>query len=237
MKLITLQDTYLKQGTRQSSDYPAGEKLFLKSGTVLPVVAVTQVGNHYKFTLGKDSDGNQLSFLGFNTWYGYIPHIQAELGLIRPDIATSNTRVNPAGVELIKYYEGLRLSAYQCSAGVWTIGYGTTSGVYEGQRISAEEAERLLKKDLNKFSLDVEDLVTVPLNSNQFSALVSFVYNLGEGALRTSTLLRKLNSGDYAGAADEFPRWNKAVVNGQMTVLEGLTRRRAAERKLFLKPA
>ena len=131
---------------------------------------------------------------------------------------------------MLKSFEGLRLRAYQDSVGVWTIGYGTTSGVRPGQVITEAQAEAFLKRDLDRFEAAVEDLVTVPLNDDQFSALVSFVYNVGEGALASSTLLRLLNRRDYQGAAEQFLRWNKA--GG--AELAGLTRRRRAERALFL---
>lgn len=139
------------------------------------------------------------------------------------------------GIALIKQFEGCKLTAYQDSVGVWTIGYGWTKPVdgkpiRAGMTINQETAERLLKTGLVSYESDVSRLVKVGLNQGQFDALVSFTYNLGARSLSTSTLLRKLNAGDYAGAADEFLRWNKA--GGK--VLNGLTRRREAERALFL---
>ncbi|EOK5841644.1 lysozyme [Escherichia coli] len=139
------------------------------------------------------------------------------------------------GIALIKKFEGCKLTAYQDSVGVWTIGYGWTQPVdgkpiRAGMTIKQEAAERLLKTGLVSYESDVSRLVKVGLTQGQFDALVSFTYNLGARSLSTSTLLRKLNSGDYAGAADEFLRWNKA--GGK--VLNGLTRRREAERALFL---
>lgn len=139
------------------------------------------------------------------------------------------------GITLIKQFEGCKLTAYQDSVGVWTIGYGWTQPVdgkpvRAGMTIKQETAERLLKTGLVSYESDVSRLVKVGLTQGQFDALVSFTYNLGARSLSTSTLLRKLNAGDYAGAADEFLRWNKA--GGK--VLNGLTRRREAERALFL---
>ncbi|UJA61010.1 lysozyme [Enterobacter hormaechei] len=139
------------------------------------------------------------------------------------------------GIALIKQFEGCKLTAYQDSVGVWTIGYGWTQPVdgkpiRAGMTIKQETAERLLKTGLLSYESDVSRLVKVGLTQGQFDALVSFTYNLGARSLSTSTLLRKLNAGDYAGAADEFLRWNKA--GGK--VLNGLTRRREAERALFL---
>ena len=139
------------------------------------------------------------------------------------------------GIALIKQFEGCKLTAYQGSVGVWTIGYGWTKPVdgkpiRAGMTIKQETAERLLKTGLVSYENDVSRLVKVDLTQGQFDALVSFTYNLGARSLSTSTLLRKLNAGDYAGASDEFLRWNKA--GGK--VLNGLTRRREAERALFL---
>ncbi|HHR5464400.1 TPA: lysozyme [Salmonella enterica subsp. enterica] len=144
-------------------------------------------------------------------------------------------RISEKGIALIKTFEGCKLTAYQDSAGVWTIGYGWTrpvdgKPVHRGMTIDQTTAERLLKTGLVSYENDVSRLVKVGLTQGQFDALVSFTYNLGARALSTSTLLRKLNGGDYAGAADEFLRWNKA--GGK--VLNGLTRRREAERALFL---
>lgn len=139
------------------------------------------------------------------------------------------------GIALIKQFEGCKLTAYQDSVGVWTIGYGWTQPVdgkpiRAGMTIKQETAERLLKTGLVRYESDVSRLVKVNLTQGQFDALVSFTYNLGARSLSTSTLLRKINAGDYTGAADEFLRWNKA--GGK--VLNGLTRRREAERALFL---
>ena len=139
------------------------------------------------------------------------------------------------GIALIKQFEGCKLTAYQDSVGVWTIGYGWTKPVdgkpiRAGMTIKQETAERLLKTGLVSYESDVSRLVKVGLTQGQFDALVSFTYNLGARSLSTSTLLRKLNAGDYAGAAVEFLRRNKA--GGK--VLNGLTRRREAERDLFL---
>ena len=142
-------------------------------------------------------------------------------------------RTSQRGLSLIKSFEGLRLQAYQDAVGVWTIGYGTTRGVNSGMKISKEQAERMLLNDVQRFEPEIERLVTVPLSQNQWDALVSFTYNLGSANLGSSTLRRLLNSGDYAAAADQFPRWNKA--GGK--VLPGLVRRRAAERDLFLEAA
>jgi lysozyme len=144
-------------------------------------------------------------------------------------------KTNEAGISLIKSFEGCRLTAYQCPAKKWTIGYGHTGKVdgkpiTKGMCITKEKAITLLKEDLESFEKLVGKLVKVKLSENQFAALVSFTYNIGAGNLKRSTLLKKLNTEDYLGAAAEFIKWNKA---GGI-VLAGLTRRRKEEQKLFL---
>ena len=138
------------------------------------------------------------------------------------------------GLELIKKFEGCKLKSYLCPAGVPTIGYGHTYGVKLDRTISVQEAEVLLDHDYQAAQDQVERLVTVPLTENQLGALTSFVFNLGMGALAMSTLLKKLNKGDYSGAAEEFNKWVYAKVNGVSTKLNGLVTRRAEERELFL---
>jgi len=131
--------------------------------------------------------------------------------------------------ELIRAFEGLELKAYKCPAGVLTIGYGHTKTVTAGMVITEEEAEALLREDLLWVEETINNKVTVPLTQSQYDALASFIYNVGSGAFTKSTLLRKLNTGDYVGASAEFKRWNKA--DGR--VLKGLVRRRKAEQELF----
>ena len=133
------------------------------------------------------------------------------------------------GLALIKKFEGCKLKAYKCSAGVWTIGYGHTAGVKEGDVISQPEADKLLEEDIAKFEDYVNDNVIVELNEGQFDALVAWTFNLGVGNLRQSTMLKKLNESDYGSVPFEMRRWNKA---GGKT-LDGLIRRRKAESLLF----
>jgi lysozyme len=132
-------------------------------------------------------------------------------------------------IELIKHFEGCELEAYKCAAGVPTIGYGHIKGVQIGDTITQEQAEQMLVEELNEYEGYINDMVTTPLSQNQFDALVSWVYNLGGGNLKASTLLKVLNSGDFNGVPAQLMRWNKA--GGK--VLEGLTRRRQAEADLF----
>lgn len=230
----TIIDTWLKLSTAQGSALTEDQRQFISAGTVLPIASAAPVeNNHLKITLGKDSQGNQIQYKGRNTWFIYRPAIQLidqKQPAPAPVPSTGRQRMNDKGIRLLKAFEGLRLQAYQDSVGVWTIGYGTTANVRPGMVITEAQAEELMRRDLNRFERAVDDLVTVPLNSDQFSALVSFAYNVGEGALASSTLLRLLNQRNYQGAADQFLRWDKA--GGR--ALAGLTRRRRAERALFL---
>ncbi|MDX5376375.1 MAG: lysozyme [Halomonas sp.] len=141
-------------------------------------------------------------------------------------------QLSPDGLELIQRHEGLRLHAYRDAVGVPTIGYGHTSTARMGQVITELEALELLLADVERFENAVERLVQVPLNQHQFDSLVSFTFNLGAGALAKSTLLRKLNAGDYQGAAAEFDHW----VHAGGRKLKGLVKRRADERRLFETP-
>ena len=147
-------------------------------------------------------------------------------------------KTSAAGLKIIKEHEGFRAIAYLCPAGVPTIGYGHTSTVRAEdvgvKRISKAEAERLLLGDVADAEADVRRLVLYPLDQGQFDALVSFVFNLGGARFGRSTLLRKLNARDKAGAALEFARWNKGRVGGKLVVLPGLVRRRAEEAALFM---
>lgn len=143
--------------------------------------------------------------------------------------------VSQAGIDLIKSFEGCRLKAYpdpgSADGHPWTIGWGTTRGVSEGMEITQEQADELLAEDVGAVAKQVNGLVKVAVNQNQFDALTSFAYNVGATALASSTLLRLLNKGAGEAAADEFPKW---VHGGNGETLPGLVRRRAAERSLFL---
>jgi lysozyme len=141
-------------------------------------------------------------------------------------------KINAKGLALVKAFEGLRLEAYRCAAGVLTIGWGSTGPhVRAGMVITEERAEELLLNDLRRFEVGVEALVgTVPTDDNQFSALVSLAFNIGLGKLATSTVLKRHKLGNKIGAANAFPMWNRA--GGR--ILKGLINRREAERKLYL---
>lgn len=146
-------------------------------------------------------------------------------------------KINRAGIELIKEFEGLRLEAYKCPAGVWTIGYGHTSAagppaVTSGMKITADEAADILVVDLVKYETAVMNALKRSPNENQFSAMVSLCYNIGPKAFATSTVVRKFNAGDVEGAAAAFRLWKKS--KGE--VLTGLVRRRQVEIDLFCAP-
>ena len=142
---------------------------------------------------------------------------------------SSNINISQEGLSLIKRFEGCELQAYKCAAGVWTIGYGSTKGVKEGDTISQEEADKLLLHEMEEYEGYINDMVTVDLEQNQFDAMVSWVFNLGPANLKASTLLKVLNAKDYEGVPAQIKRWNKA--GGK--VLQGLIRRREAESLLF----
>jgi lysozyme len=141
-------------------------------------------------------------------------------------------KINEAGLDLIKSFEGLRLHAYLDGGGVPTIGYGHIKGVRMGQIISDEQATEFLREDLHEAETGVDKRVPTDISENQFAACVSLAFNIGIGAFGGSTLVRRLSAGDERGAADQFLKWNKD--NGK--VVAGLTRRRQAERALFLTP-
>lgn len=136
------------------------------------------------------------------------------------------------GIDLIKQYEGFKSSAYRDVVGVWTIGYGFTAGVKEGDKITRAQAESRLQAELTKYEDAVEKACTAPLNQHQFDALVSFAWNVGVSGMAKSSVVKAHNRGDNNAAARAFGLWNKA--GGK--VWPGLTRRRAAEAALYLEP-
>ena len=143
-------------------------------------------------------------------------------------------KMSDAGIDLVCHYEGCRLTSYPDPAtggDPWTIGYGSTRNVHPGMTITLDEAKQRLKEDLKASEDFIRLYVQAPLDQSQFDALVSLVFNIGIGNFSHSTLLKKLNAHDYLGASGEFVKWNKAAGKPML----GLTRRRAAERDLFLR--
>ena len=143
--------------------------------------------------------------------------------------------VSNKGVDLICEFEGKRLAAYDDGVGVWTIGFGTIKypngvRVKKGDTCTLEQAKEYMRHDLIEFEHTVNSSVKVPLNQNQFDALVSLAYNIGSNAFKSSTLVKKLNTGDYQGAADQFNVW----INAGGKRMQGLVNRRDREKLLFL---
>lgn len=204
MKIKLVSDTPLKARPLSSNVLKDSEFSVLKVGTVLE-------------SSGEIKD----SHIWVSGWV-FIGHAE---------VVSGDRHINEAGLALIKQFEGLRLIAYQCTANVWTIGYGHTKGVKSGDRITLAQANKYLAEDVKGFEKSINDLVNVPLNDNQFSALVSFVFNVGTRAFYESEMLGLLNKGKYYDAACQFPRWNMA--SGKVT--DGLVNRRDAEKRLFLK--
>jgi len=142
------------------------------------------------------------------------------------------------GLDLIKEFEGFSAKPYRCSAGYWTIGYGSRVDFLPAEFkaigvITKAQAERLLQMHLEDIEDQVEEYVNTPLTQNQFDAIISFVYNLGIGAFKKSTLLRLINRGQYDAASYEFLKWNKERKGSMLVVSAGLSRRRRAEHNLF----
>lgn len=133
------------------------------------------------------------------------------------------------GIALIKEFEGCRLKAYKCPAGVWTIGYGWTIGVKPGDVWTQAKAEEMLAKGVKPYA-DAAEVKCPHSTQNQFDAMVSLCYNIGPGNFAKSSVARLHNAGNFTGAADAFLKWNK----GGGKVLAGLTRRRQAERNLYM---
>lgn len=166
-----------------------------------------------------------------------LKHDRAENPLeAKKPVEDTSQHINKDGLAIVKQYEGLKLEAYICPAGKWTIGWGHTKYAAKGMRINLEQAEDFLNEDLRGAADAVRMLPKVSLSSNQFSALVSFVFNVGVGAFKRSTMLRLLNEGDYLGAAQQFDRWVYATnpKTGKKETLKGLVARRFAEKQLFM---
>lgn len=184
--------------------------------------------NGDRAVLGKSAVGNYEINSPVNVKYLIVEDVKAET--VSEGSGSANA-VSDNGVELIAKYEGCRLEAYLCPAGVWTIGYGHTAGVEKGQTLPSKDAAKaLLKEDLKKYGGYVNEcvkkgLIKFPLTQNQFDALTSFCYNCGNGSLRK--LVTDRSAGEIA---EKMLLYNK----GGGKVLPGLTRRREEERALFL---
>ena len=144
-----------------------------------------------------------------------------------------NMHYGKNGLDLTKGFEKCRLVPYKDGGGVWTNGWGNTHRVTPGVAITQEQADKDLLANVQDAVDCVNDSVRVKLTQDQFDALVDFTFNAGCGAFKGSTLLRKLNAGDFVGADAQFAAWNKIRVNGVLTASKGLDNRRTAEDALF----
>lgn len=226
----------LEQKARERVSKPSPQPQASELG--LPELAV--VGAEGSSHTESNGNGSSQPKGDLSVWENVIevpdakPNPTLNLTLVQqPSNGTQQGRkMNTAGMNILKECEGLYLNAYKCPAGVWTIGYGCTKGIRPGMSITEAEAEAMLRKELAKFEEGVERILGhIPLNDNQFSALVSLTYNCGLSAISEGmTIRRKLEARDYQGAADGFLLWNQ----GGGRVLPGLVKRREMERKLFL---
>lgn len=155
-----------------------------------------------------------------------------------PVPSSGRWQLSDAGTSLLMQLEGFETKAYKDSAGVWTIGYGSTRidglPVQEGQTITQPKAAQALRSDINRFATTVAPLVTVSLTQNQIDAILIFTYNVGVGGFSKSTLLRTINAKQPV-TEDMFTRWNKITKNGDLVVLPGLTSRRKKEYQLYMR--
>jgi GH24 family phage-related lysozyme (muramidase) len=150
---------------------------------------------------------------------------------------TGRVRVSRTGLDLIKSFEGFREHSVRLPDGRWIVGYGHVKTAREGITITEPDAEQLLRFDLKQIEEAIYSLVHAPLSQNQYDALVSLIFNISPGQFKESEILRRLNGGDYLGAASGFDAWRRARINGRYIVVDALVRRRAMERALFLEPA
>ena len=172
-------------------------------------------------------------YSNIDRFLGREPGVSGGFGSFAPSGRSSGT-ISAKGLQMIKNKEGFRSKAYQDEGGIWTIGYGHTGNVKPGDTITKEKAETLLRSEVKKFENTVNKKVKVPISQNMFDALTVLCYNIGQGAFSDSTLLKKLNAGDYRGAQAQFAVWNKVKdKNNNYVVSEGLTKRRAEEAALF----
>jgi lysozyme len=164
-------------------------------------------------------------------WFGRHGFVWAVQRRERPMSRT----INQAGLDLIRSFEGVRLEAYQDVAGIWTIGYGHTKGVTRGMTWTQAQADQALSADLHIFEGAVDaDVAGAATTGDQFAAMVSLCFNIGAGNFATSTVLREHKAGHTEQAAEAFLMWNKSTIDGVLQVVKGLTRRREAERALYL---
>lgn len=231
LKITFREHSYLKWSPCFASELPDYQKQLMPAGFSIRVAAIAHEleRGHLLLTLDQSSDLTHVN--GRNSVYFYPPHTDyqplAESSPIVPTSAASYRHVGLEGLKCIQHYESCRLTPYRCSEGILTCGWGSTGPhIYEGMRMTQAEADALLKQDLVRFEHGVMQGVTVPITRLQFDALVSFSFNCGVRGFLDSTLLRKLNNQDFAGAAAEFGLWTNRG-------LPGLVARRESERRMF----
>lgn len=204
--------------------------LILAHSLFLPITSVSVAE-----TKGKNRPNKQLKISKISSQNINHRHLLAS-----ETITATKLQVLPATINLVKQHEGFRPYAYLDTSGLPVIGYGQTringKTVQIGQYITQAQADTALEQELHYIQSLVLASVQVNLTPHQLGALTSLVYNAGTRVIKNSTLIRKLNAGDYLGAAQEFPRWNKANQGGKLVVFPGLTKRRLEEQKLFLTP-
>lgn len=221
-------------------------EFIMNIGSVLGMLALLGVGGAGVWYANKKGlfDSNNSFMRDFAERYKQDKARGIEVDIDLPRGNKSNpTALSKSGIEALTKYEGLRLKVYKDQAGYETIGYGHKLGLLEKNGtlfirgswvdyrngITAAQAMTLFKQDVSKFESAVSRLVTVPINQNQFDALVSLVYNIGEGAFTNSTALKRLNAGDYQGVGEAIKMWNKVTIKGRKVVSNGLVNRRAQE--------
>jgi GH24 family phage-related lysozyme (muramidase) len=233
VELTFLKDSVLKHRPVPSNDLSDAEKDPIKAGTTIQVSAIRPEleRGHIFVTLSQDPGSKFKTVDGKNSVYLYADHTN----FVAPDLSSPTERsaaagyktIGAEGFKCITHYEGCRLTPYYCSAGVLTVGWGSTGKhVQENMQITQKEADDLLKADLVRFEEGVIECITVPITRGMFDAAVSFSFNCGVEALRDSTLLKKLNAGDYDAVGEQFMRWTNQG-------LAGLVSRRKSEVDLF----
>lgn len=173
--------------------------------------------------------------VGYRTGYQNRPE-GVSFSINCKEVCGFSMKTGETGLNLIKGYEGLRMAAHYAPSEQWSIGYGHTQTARHGMSVTEADAERMLRDDVDPIEKLLAETVRAPLNQNEHDALVSLIFNIGADNWKRSTVLRKLNAGDKLGAAAAFEMWTRAKVNGELVALDGLVRRRAAEKSLFLMP-
>lgn len=221
---VTHPTVFKKDTTAPSETIPDSLKFAVEEGKTFPVLHSVDAGSGHITVNFAENIGPQ----GWNTWD--IWHGHAEITFPMPEVDSPN-RISDDAIEILKKHEGLRLAAYKCLGGIWTVGFGSTHGVERGDRITEAEALEKLRLEVQIYETGVLEALTIAPNQNQFNAMVLLAYNIGVGGFKSSSVRRFHNLGQTEQAADAFRLWNK----GGGRVLGGLVKRREEERSLYLK--